>query len=104
MANHKSAEKRIRRNLRRRAVNGVWRARLRTYVKTVEEAIANGDREAAKVALVATEPQLARGAQGGHCTGTLCGGNCRVCRPESGRCNPQYLKFGRRADLYKGEI
>ena len=65
MANHKSAEKRIRRNLRRRTVNGVWRARLRTYVKAGEEAIANGDREAAKVALVATEPQLARGAQRG---------------------------------------
>ena len=63
MANHKSAEKRIRRNRRRRNVNGVWRARLRTYIKTVEVAIASGDQAAAKVAFAATEPELARGAQ-----------------------------------------
>jgi small subunit ribosomal protein S20 len=65
MANHKSAEKRIRRNSRRRTINGVWRARLRTCVKAVELAIATGDPEAAKVAFTATEPQLARGAQRG---------------------------------------
>ena len=44
------------------------------------------------------------GHNGGRCTGTLCGGNCRVCRPESGQCNPRYLKFGRSADLYISEI
>ena len=65
MANHKSAEKRIRRNQRRRTINGVWRARLRTYVKAVEMAIASGDPEAAKVAFTATEPELARGVQRG---------------------------------------
>ena len=65
MANHKSAEKRIRRNRRRRTINGVWRARLRTYLKAVELAIANGDPEAAKVAFTATEPELARGVQRG---------------------------------------
>ena len=65
MANHKSAEKRIRRNRRRRAINGVWRARLRTCVKAVELAIANGDRDAAKIAFTASEPELAKGVQRG---------------------------------------
>ena len=47
MANHKSAVKRIRRNVRRRQINGARRTRVRTLVKSVENAIIAGDKEAA---------------------------------------------------------
>ena len=43
MANHKSAEKRIRQTERRTAVNGARVSRIRTFVKKVEVAIATGD-------------------------------------------------------------
>ncbi len=63
MANHQSAVKRIRRNTRRNAINGAWRARVRTFVKSVETAISSGDKSAAAEAFKETEPELARGAQ-----------------------------------------
>ena len=63
MANHQSAVKRIRRNVRRRQINGAWRTRVRTFVKSVENAIVAGDKEAAASAFKASEPELARGAQ-----------------------------------------
>ena len=63
MANHKSAVKRIRRNVRRRRINGARRTRVRTLVKSVENAIVAGDKEAAASAFKNSEPELARGAQ-----------------------------------------
>lgn len=65
MANHKSAEKRIRRNANRAAINGARLSRLRTFVKKVELAIASGDGSAAQSALKDAQPELHRGARHG---------------------------------------
>ncbi len=65
MANTRQATKRIRQNARRATVNGARRNRVRTYVRSVEEAIAKGDRVAALAALCVAEPELMRGAQKG---------------------------------------
>ena len=62
MANHKSAEKRNRRRLRRTLINHSRLSRIRTYVKRVENAIKAGDKEAAGAAFKATQPELMRGA------------------------------------------
>jgi small subunit ribosomal protein S20 len=51
MANHKSAEKRIRQTERRTEVNRRNRSRLRTQVKALRAAIAAGDQEQARAAL-----------------------------------------------------
>lgn len=65
MANHKSAEKRNRRNARKGEINGARRSRIRTFVKKVETAIASGDREAAATALKAAQPEMQRGVSRG---------------------------------------
>ena len=65
MANHQSAKKRIRRNARATEVNGARVARIRTYVKKVEEAIASGDKSAATEALRVAQPELHRGVSRG---------------------------------------
>ena len=65
MAHHKSAKKRIRRNDRRAAINRARISRIRTYVKNVELAVASGDREAARAALKAAQPELHRGVTKG---------------------------------------
>ncbi|TPE61833.1 30S ribosomal protein S20 [Sandaracinobacter neustonicus] len=65
MANTPQAEKRIRRNERRAAVNKARLSRIRTQVKKVESAIAAGDKAAASVALQAAQPELARGVAKG---------------------------------------
>ncbi len=65
MANHKSAEKRIRRNARRAEINGMRRSRIRTFLKKVELAIAGGDKPAAQEALKVAQPELHRGVTKG---------------------------------------
>jgi small subunit ribosomal protein S20 len=65
MATHVSAEKRIRQTARRTAVNRTRLSRIRTFVKKVEAAIASGDKEAARAALKAAQPEMQRGAQKG---------------------------------------
>ncbi len=65
MANHASAEKRIRRNARRATINGVRRNRIRTFIKNVELAIVGGDAEKAQVALQAAQPEMQRGVAKG---------------------------------------
>ena len=65
MAHHKSAKKRIRRNLRRAAINGARISRIRTFVKNVELAIAGGDKEAAQIAYKQAQPELHRGVNKG---------------------------------------
>jgi small subunit ribosomal protein S20 len=65
MANHQSAKKRIRRNARAEEVNGARTARIRSYVKKVEEAIASGDKSAASEALRAAQPEMHRGVSRG---------------------------------------
>jgi small subunit ribosomal protein S20 len=60
MANHKSAEKRIRQTAKRTAINRARVSRVRTFVKKVEAAIATGDRETAQLALRLAQPEMHR--------------------------------------------
>jgi small subunit ribosomal protein S20 len=65
MANHKSAEKRIRQTEKRTAINRARKSRVRTFVKKVEVAIASGDKEAAQSAFRLAQPELHRAASKG---------------------------------------
>ncbi|AOZ70776.1 30S ribosomal protein S20 [Rhodobacter xanthinilyticus] len=65
MANTPQSKKRARQNERRNDVNKARRSRIRTFVRKVEEAIASGDADAAKLALQAAQPELARGVTKG---------------------------------------
>ena len=65
MANHPSAEKRIRRNARNAVINGARRTRARSSIRKVEDAIASGDQQAAQAALKAAQPELHRGVRKG---------------------------------------
>lgn len=66
MANTTSAKKAARKMLRRTDINKSRRSRLKAYVRKVEEALAAGDKTAAKSALAAAEPILMRTAQKGN--------------------------------------
>lgn len=65
MANSPQAKKRARQIERRTAVNKARKSRIRTFLRTVEEAIASGDKEAATAALRAAQPELMRGVSRG---------------------------------------
>ena len=65
MANHRSAKKRIRQTARRTAVNRNRISRIRTFVKSVEQAIESGDKEAAATAYKAAQPEIHRGVAKG---------------------------------------
>ncbi len=65
MAQHKSAKKRIRQTERRTEVNRARMSRVRTFIRTVEDAIAGGDKNAAEAALRAAQPEIMRGVTKG---------------------------------------
>ena len=65
MANSPQAKKRIRRNDRRAEVNGARMSRIRSFVKKIETACEEGDKDAAQAALKAAQPELARGVARG---------------------------------------
>lgn len=65
MAQHKSAEKRIRQTERRTEVNRARRSRVRTFVKKVETAIAAGNKKEATDALKLAQPELMRAVSKG---------------------------------------
>ena len=65
MANTPQSKKRARQNEARLAVNKARRSRIRTYLRSVEKAIASGDKEAAQTALRAAQPELMRGVSKG---------------------------------------
>jgi small subunit ribosomal protein S20 len=65
MANHASAKKRARQNVKRAKVNANRKSRIRTYVKKVEQALLAGDVKAAQEALKEAQPELMRGAAKG---------------------------------------
>ena len=65
MANSPHEKKRARQNEKRFAINKARRSRIRTYLRKVEEAIASGDQDAAKAALLAAQPELMRGVTKG---------------------------------------
>jgi small subunit ribosomal protein S20 len=63
MANTTSAKKATRKIARRTAINKSRRTEMRGAVRTVEEAIKRGDRDAAQKAMAQAEPELMRAAQ-----------------------------------------
>lgn len=65
MANTPQAEKRIRRNGRRAAINKARVSRIRTFVKKAESTLAGTDPAAAAEALRAAQPELMRGVAKG---------------------------------------
>ncbi|QMW22922.1 30S ribosomal protein S20 [Sandaracinobacteroides saxicola] len=65
MANTPQAEKRIRRNDRRAAINKARLSRIRTFVKKAESAIESGVKADALAALAAATPELMRGVSKG---------------------------------------
>lgn len=62
MAITKSGKKRIRRNARRQVLNKSRVSEMRGGIRKIEEAIKSGDAEAAKAALKAAQPSIARTA------------------------------------------
>ena len=65
MANHKSAEKRIRQNEKRRAINRRNRSRMRTEIKKLRSAVALGDVERARDLLPAVVSVIDKSIQKG---------------------------------------
>jgi small subunit ribosomal protein S20 len=65
MANTKSAKKAARQTVRRTVANKATRSRMRGSVRKVEEAIASGNKDAARAALKEAEPIIVRTAQKG---------------------------------------
>jgi len=65
MANHKSAEKRIRQTERRNEVNRRNRSRLRTQIKALRAAIEGGDQTQAQAALNQTVSLIDKAIQKG---------------------------------------
>lgn len=65
MANHKSAEKRNRQSQLARLRNRVNKSRMKNVIRTVNEAIAAGSEEDAKVALLKAIPVIAKTASKG---------------------------------------
>jgi len=65
MPNIASAKKRARQTERRTEVNRARRSRIRSTIKNVETAIASGDKDTARAALEAAEPEIMRGVTKG---------------------------------------
>lgn len=65
MPNIASAKKRVRTTKKRTAINHARKARIRSFVRKVEEAIAAGDAASAKSALKLAEPEIMRGVSKG---------------------------------------
>lgn len=65
MPNHKSAEKRMRQNEKRRQVNRGNRSRLRTSIKKLRAALAGGGADQIKVALPETISTIDKAVQKG---------------------------------------
>lgn len=65
MANHASALKRARQNLKRNTRNRAYRTRVRSVVKQVRQAIEAGDAEAAQSALSKAVPVIDKAASKG---------------------------------------
>jgi small subunit ribosomal protein S20 len=65
MAHHPSAAKRHRQSVRRTGVNTARTSRIRTFVNKVESAIVSGDKDAARAAFAAAQPEMQRGVKNG---------------------------------------
>ncbi len=65
MPNHKSAEKRMRQNERRKGINRSNRTRLRTEIKKLRAAITGGDKDALQAVLSQTISTIDKSVQKG---------------------------------------
>jgi len=65
MAQHQSALKRIRRDSKKTLLNHARIARIRTFIKKVELALASGNKTAANEALKQAQPEIMRGVTKG---------------------------------------
>ena len=65
MANTVQSKKRVRQTERRTEINKARRSRIRSFLRKVEEALASGNADAAKAALLAAQPELDRGVTKG---------------------------------------
>jgi len=65
MPNHKSAEKRMRQNERRKGINRSNRTRLRTEIKKLRAAITGGDKDALQTVLSQTVSTIDKSVQKG---------------------------------------
>jgi small subunit ribosomal protein S20 len=65
MANTPQAKKRIRRNANRAMINGARVSRIRTFIKAVEAALEEGNKDLARDALNKAQPELMRGVSRG---------------------------------------
>jgi small subunit ribosomal protein S20 len=65
MANHKSSEKRAKRNASRAKINSARVSSIRTSLKKVEQAITSGNVKDAEAALKKAKPELAKGVAKG---------------------------------------
>jgi len=65
MANTKSAKKMVRKIAKRTEVNKARRSRMRSFIRSVEEAITAGNKGAAQEALKSAEPAIMRNGQKG---------------------------------------
>ncbi len=65
MANTPSAKKAARKIAHRTAINKTTRTRMRSSLRKVEEAIASGDKDAARAALKDAQPEIMKAASKG---------------------------------------
>lgn len=65
MANHKSAEKRVRQTTKRNEINSRNRSRLRTQIKKLRAAIEEGDQQTAQTLLPETVSLIDKSVQKG---------------------------------------
>ena len=65
MANHKSAEKRIKVTKARTIANDARRSRVRTFIKKAEAAIVRGNKDEAAAAVRVMESEITRGVNKG---------------------------------------
>ncbi len=65
MANTSSAKKAVRKIARRTDVNKARRSRVRTFIRKVEAAVADGDKDAANAALKQAQPEIMRAVSKG---------------------------------------
>ena len=65
MPNHKSAEKRVRQNEKRRSINRGHRTKVRTYIKKLREALDSGDKAQVDQALPETISVIDKSIQKG---------------------------------------
>ena len=65
MPNSNSAKKRLRQAVRRTEINRSIRSRMRTFVRKVEDAIENGNKEAALTAIKNAQPEIIKSANKG---------------------------------------